>query len=153
MSTEKVEEMSKSLRAKDDLLESVEQKLEKERLESDSLKISLDEVRREKLNVQERLEMLHVEKAAAERSRANLQVILISELVLGRHVKLAARGRPLCLYCVARMGIFIMLQVNNIAFLPLILLCLSKSTILNTKTVIKHLCKTFSIIIFCKVCT
>ncbi len=73
--------MSKSLRAKDDLLESVEQKLEKERLESDSLKISLDEVRREKLNVQERLEMLHVEKAAAERSRANLQVILTSELV------------------------------------------------------------------------
>jgi hypothetical protein len=81
VSTEKVEEMSKSLRAKDDLLESVEQKLEKERLESDSLKISLDEVRREKLNVQERLEMLHVEKAAAERSRANLQVILTSELV------------------------------------------------------------------------
>ena len=71
--------MSKSLRTKDDLLESVEQKLEKERLESDSLKISLDEVRREKLNVQERLEMLHVEKAAAERSRANLQVIRTSE--------------------------------------------------------------------------
>ncbi len=71
--------MSKSLRSKDDLLESVEQKLEKERLESDSLKISLDEVRREKLNVQERLEMLHVEKAAAERSRANLQVIRTSE--------------------------------------------------------------------------
>ena len=71
--------MSKSLRKKDDLLESVEQKLEKERLESDSLKISLDEVRREKLNVQERLEMLHVEKAAAERSRANLQVIRTSE--------------------------------------------------------------------------
>jgi hypothetical protein len=76
---EKIEEMSKSLRSKDDLLESVEQKLEKERLESDSLKISLDEVRREKLNVQERLEMLHVEKAAAERSRANLQVIRTSE--------------------------------------------------------------------------
>ncbi len=71
--------MSKSLRSKDDLLESVERKLEKERLESDSLKISLDEVRREKLNVQERLEMLHVEKAAAERSRANLQVIRTSE--------------------------------------------------------------------------
>jgi hypothetical protein len=72
--TDKLDELSKSIRSKTDLIESVEQKLEKERLDNDALKINVDEIRREKLVVQEKLEMLHVEKAAVERSRTNLQV-------------------------------------------------------------------------------
>jgi hypothetical protein len=72
--TDKLDELSKSIRSKTELIESVEQKLEKERLDNDALKINVDEIRREKLIVQEKLEMLHVEKAAVERSRANLQV-------------------------------------------------------------------------------
>ena len=71
---DKIDDLSKSLRAKTESLESAEQKLETTRMESDSLKIGLDEVRREKLSVQEKLEMLIMEKAAVERSRANLQV-------------------------------------------------------------------------------
>jgi len=75
------------------VLDAVESKLNKERLELDSTKIYLDEARREKskvrnfnfiviigLNpdfniskVQEQLEMIHVEKAAVERSRFNVQ--------------------------------------------------------------------------------
>ncbi len=72
--TDKLDELSKSIRSKTELIESVEQKLEKERLDNDALKINVDEIRREKLVVQEKLEMLHVEKAAVERSRTNLQV-------------------------------------------------------------------------------
>ena len=83
--TDKLDELSKSIRSKTENIESVELKLEKERLENDAMKINIDESRREKLVVQEKLEMLHVEKAAVERSRTNLQV---NELVFFPFLKI-----------------------------------------------------------------
>ena len=38
---EKIDELNKSIRTKDEILQNVEQKLEKERLESDAMKIGL----------------------------------------------------------------------------------------------------------------
>jgi len=43
----------------------------------------------------------------------------------------AGRMQPLCLFCAARIGIFIMLQFNSFAFLPIISLCLPQSTLLS----------------------
>ena len=71
---DKIDDLTNTLRTKSDSLEYTEQKLDSAKLEADSLKIGLDEIRREKLNVQERLEMTLLEKASVERSRTNLQV-------------------------------------------------------------------------------
>ncbi len=59
--------------------------------------------------------------------------------------------RPLCLFCSARIGILIILQINYFDFLPIISLCLPIFTILSIKTWYKTYIKAFSIITFCKI--
>ncbi|XP_059085482.1 rootletin-like isoform X2 [Tigriopus californicus] len=67
------DQLSKEVKIKNEILESVEHKLDQERLSSDSMKIRLDEISREKMSLNERVELLLVEKTSLERSQTNLK--------------------------------------------------------------------------------
>ena len=49
--SDKVEDLTKTLKSKEEILDAVESKLNKERLEFDNTKICLDEARRDKSKV------------------------------------------------------------------------------------------------------
>ena len=74
----KIDAHQKAARVKDDILETTVKQLDKEKLESDSLKLKLDEAVREKSSVKERLEILNGEKVHLERNRDKLQEDLVA---------------------------------------------------------------------------
>ncbi len=71
--TAKLVEVKKAYAAKEEIADATERKLEQVRSESDSLKIKLDELSREKLKAQERNETLFSEKVAIENAKDHLE--------------------------------------------------------------------------------
>lgn len=74
----KMKDLQKAARSKDDFLDNIVHELEKEKSESDGLKIKLEEATRQLVSLKERVEVSNADNSSMQRSREKIQTDLTS---------------------------------------------------------------------------